>query len=169
MFKHIIDRRTVRKYKNSPISETILQQILKAGMYAPYASKDMPFHFIVCKNKDILKDLWNIHPFGKPLETAPVAVVVCTDKKEEVINGLTVSDCAAATQNMLLAAQSFGIGSCWLGLYPWTEISSKVEKYFDMPEKTGAFAIVTFGYSDEESEERPDRFDSSRIHIDGWK
>ena len=49
MIKVILDRRTVRKYKQEPIIDTILEQILKAGMYAPYAAKEMPFHFIVIK------------------------------------------------------------------------------------------------------------------------
>ncbi|MBS6553046.1 MAG: nitroreductase family protein [Clostridium sp.] len=168
MIKVILDRRTVRKYKQEPITDTILEQILKAGMYAPYAAKDMPFHFIVVKDKNTLADLKGIHPFGQPLEKAPVAIVVCADKKCEPVDGLHVSDCAAATENLLLAAKSFNIGSCWLGLYPWETISEKVKEYFALPENIVPFSIISMGYSAEEEEARPDRYDSSRIHNEKW-
>ena len=168
MIKVILDRRTVRKYKKEQISDTILEQIIKAGMYAPYAAKDMPFHFIIVKNPDTLADLKTIHPFGQPLETAPVAIIVCADKKCEPVDGLYVSDCAAATENILLAAKSFNIGSCWLGLYPWKNITDKVKEYFKLSEDIIPFSIITMGYSNEQEESRPERYDASRIHNDVW-
>ncbi len=168
MLKVILDRRTVRKYKQEPVSETILEQILKAGMYAPYAAKKMPFHFIVVKNQNTLLDLKNIHPFGKPLEKAPVAVVVCSDKKFEPVDGLYVSDCAAATENILLAAKSFNLGSCWLGLYPWNAITEKVKEYFSLPENIEPFSIITMGCPNEPEAPRPERYHEDRIHNEKW-
>lgn len=168
MIKVILDRRTVRRYKKEKISDTILEQIVKAGMYAPYATKDMPFHFIVVKNADILKDLQKIHPFGQALETAPVAMVVCGDKICEPINELYVSDCAAATENLLLASKAFNIDTCWLGLYPWIEIKNRVKEYFKLPKNIEPFSIVTLGYSNEQEQPRPERYDKSRIHNDAW-
>lgn len=168
MIKVILDRRTVRKYKKEQISDSILDQIIKAGMYAPSVAKDMPFHFIVVKKPEVLADLKAIHPFGQPLETAPAAIVVCADKKCEPVDGIYVSDCAAATQNILLAAKSFNLGSCWLGLSPWTEIKNKVKEYFSIPDDIEPFSIVTLGYSNEQEEPRPERYNESRVHNDKW-
>lgn len=168
MIKVILDRRTIRKYKQESISDTILEQILKAGMYAPYAAKEMPFHFIVIKDSKTLSDLKAIHPFGQPLEKAPVAIVVCADKKCEPVDGLYVSDCAAATENLMLAAKAFNLGSCWLGLYPWETISKKVKEHFALPENIEPFSIITMGYSAEKEEARPERFDKTRIHNEKW-
>lgn len=168
MIKVILDRRTVRKYKQEPITDTILEQILKAGMYAPYAAKEMPFHFIVIKDSKTLSDLKAIHPFGQPLEKAPVAIVVCADKKCVPVDGLHVSDCAAATENLMLAAKAFNLGSCWLGLYPWESITEKVKEYFKLPDDIAPFSIITMGYPNEEEEPRPDRFDKTRIHNEKW-
>lgn len=168
MLKIILDRRTVRKYKKEQVSDTILEQILKAGLYAPFASKEMPFHFIVCKKRGTLDDLKKLHPFSQPLETAPLAIVVCADKNLEAVEGLHVSDCAAATQNILLTAKSFNLGSCWLGLYPWKTIQDAVKEYFTLPENIIPFSIITIGYSNEEESSRPDRFNEEKIHKEEW-
>lgn len=168
MYKDIIERRTVRKYAPSAVSETILEQILKAGMYAPFASKEMPFHFLVIKNKDTLSDLQKLHPFAKPLETAPLAILVCAENKLEAIEGLYVSDCAAATQNILLAAKSFNLGSCWLGLYPWEEVTNSFAEYFNLPENVKPFSLITIGYPNEDEKPKPDRFDKEKIHYESW-
>lgn len=168
MYKDIIERRTVRKYAKSTVSDTILEQVLKAGMYAPFASKEMPFHFLVVKNKETLKDLQKLHPFGKPLETAPIAILVCAKNNDEAVEGLYVSDCAAATQNLLLAAKSFNLGSCWLGLYPWNEFQEKFTDYFSLPQNVKPFSLITIGYPDEEEKPKPDRFDKEKIHYETW-
>lgn len=169
MYKDIIERRTVRKYTPEQVSDTILDQVLKAGMYAPYANKEMPFHFLVIKNKDTLKDLQKLHPFGMPLETAPTAVLICSDSELEAVEGINISACAAATQNILLAAKSFNLGSCWLGLYPWKEFQEKFSEYFNLPENIVPFSLVTIGYPKKQTEEKPDRFDKEKIHLEVWK
>lgn len=167
MLKIILDRRTIRQYKNSQVNETMLNQILKAGIYAPFASKEIPIKYIVCKDKNVLKDLNKIHPYGKAMETAPVAVVLCGDKELEQTKGMLMVDCAAATENMLLAASSFGLGSCWMGLYPWGTLSTSVKEYFKLPENVVPFSIVTLGYADETSE-RPERTLDSIVHYNEW-
>lgn len=168
MIKNILDRRTVRKYKNSEVSQTILDQILKAGMYAPYAAKEVPFHFIVIKNKKTLLEMKKLHPFGQPLETAPLAIMICADKKLEVADGIYASDCAAASQNILLAAKSFNLGSCWLGLFPWAPITENFHKHFNLPEEIVPFSIITLGYSNEEETPRPERFKPENLHYENW-
>ncbi len=167
MLKVIFDRRTIRKYKNDVVNKTMLEQILKAATCAPFASTSVPVRFIVCDNKMIIADLKKIHPYGKALETAPIAVVVCADVSSESTKGVYVSDCAAATQNMLLAAQSFNLGSCWIGVHPWEELAKQIKEYFELPEKIVPYSIVSIGYSAEEVEKK-EKFDPSFVHLNEW-
>lgn len=168
MLKDIIERKTIRNYKSDAVNKTMLEQIIRAGMHAPFASREVPFHCIVCSDKKTLSDLKNIHPYGQALETAPVAIVLCADIDLEPIKGVYITDCAAATENILLAAKNFDLGSCWIGLYPWDKIVDDVKLYFSLPENIIPFCIITIGYPNEKKES-VDRFDKSKVHYDCWE
>jgi nitroreductase len=126
--KIIKQRRSIRSFKDEQIKEEELQAVLEAGMYAPNAG-DQAWHFTVIQNKELL-DRLNLAAKEAAKQTnieglreiandeeynciygAPTLIVI--SGSEEVPIPLE-PDCAAATQNLLLAAESIGLGSCWI-------------------------------------------------------
>lgn len=161
--KNILNRRSVRVYSDEQIKQEDLDIILKAGYYAPSGCNCQPWHFTVVQNKEILDEL-NVETkkeliklemeqfqnYGKNenfsiFYNAPTVVVV-SGEKSAVIPQV---DCAAATQNMLLAAESLNIGSCWVGLLTYLLKSERAQEYTEMlhiPEGYEPYYAITLGY-----------------------
>ena len=78
-----------------------------------------------------------------------------------------MADCGAATQNILLAATSLGIGSVWLGVYPNEERMAGLAKLLDLPDYVKPLNIIALGYPNEKKED-VDRFDPAKIHTEKW-
>lgn len=104
----IRSRRSIRKYTGEPIAEPVRRAILEAGFYAPSAMNRRPFHFVSITDRELMQKLSDLHPYAKMLPQADWAIIVCGD--ESVSGRFYMDDCAAATQNILLAAHSLGSG-----------------------------------------------------------
>ena len=117
----LMTRRSVRAYTDEPVSDDQVLKILAAGMQAPSAGNQQPWHFVVLRRKEHLDGLAGALPFGKMLGQAPLGIVVCADVGREQHAGYWVQDCAAATQNILLACHALGLGAVWIGVYPRDE------------------------------------------------
>ena len=161
-------RRSVRRYLERPVPEDLLETVLKAGMYAPSAGNEQPWHFIVIDSKKLFGRIMAAHPYASMMETAPVAIMVCGDTRMEIYPGNWMLDCAAATQNMLLAAHAEGLGAVWLGVFPDAERMAAMRGIFDLPADIQAFSIIALGYT-EVPREDAHRFRPERVHHNGWK
>lgn len=160
----IFKRRSIRKYKEKEVEEEKLRKILKAGMYAPSSRNKRPWFFIVIKNKKILKEIADFHPYGKMLYTTPVAILVCGDKNIQEVEGYIALDCAASTQNILLASFGLGLGTCWIGIYPRKERMDFIKKLLKLEKNFIPISLISLGYPDEEKES-PERFEEEKIKI----
>lgn len=168
MVKELFERRSIRKYTDTPIKEKDLDRLLMAAMCAPSAGNQQTWEFIVLKNKKVMSDIAVFHPHAKMLSNAQLAIVVCADPERETRHtGYWVQDCSAATQNILIEAQHLNIGSVWIGLYPREDRVDYLRKLLNIPEKIIPFSIVSLGYP-AETKEPSDRFDRNRIHFDKW-
>lgn len=98
---------------------------------------------------------------------APVAVVVCGDLSLEKSPGYWVQDCAAATENLLIAAHALGLGAVWSGTYPREERVSRVRAVLGLPEHVIPLAIVSLGHPAEQPSPE-DRYHPSRVHYERW-
>lgn len=133
----IYRRRSIRKYEKRPVPEDALRAVLEAGRLAPSARNLQPWHFIVVKDPEIKRKLvfssWN-----KFIEEAPVVIVGCgeADKKWAVV------DVAIALENMVIAAESLGLGSCWIGHFD----EGEVKKVLKIPDRLKVVAMITLGY-----------------------
>jgi nitroreductase len=168
--KEIFERRSVRKFTDQKISDGDMKKIIKAGMAAPSGHNDQPWHFIVIDDKKILAEITKIQPYSRPVLDAQFVIIVCGDrdlKKVKEYTDFWVQDCAAATENILLAAQSLGIGSVWMGLYPVEEWVNGIKKLFALPESVMPLSLLPFGYPAEKTTPA-DRFIPERIHKNGW-
>lgn len=160
-------RRSIRKYENRMIPEDMIAQILKAAMSAPSAGNEQPWHFVVITDRDILEKIPGFHPYAGMTREAPLAIAVCADLKLEKHRGNWISDCAAATQNLLLAAHALGLGAVWTAIYPRKPRIDGLRKLLGLPGNVIPLALVPMGYPGQEST-LEDRFKPERIHYDTW-
>ena len=165
--KAILSRRSIRKYSNKNIPEEYYELLLKAAMHAPSARNRQPWHFIIISDRHILNRLAVVSPSWKMLETAASAIVVCGDLNLEDSESFIIQDCAAATQNILLAAHESGLGSVWLGVHPREDRLKPLIEILQIPVHVLPVSMVSLGKPDEDREQ-PDRYNLERIHQDGW-
>ena len=163
----ILTRRSVRKYTKDPVSEAQVTALLRAAMAAPSAGNQQPWQFVVVRDPAVLEVIAGANPYGGMAREAPVVIVICGDLSREERPGFWVQDCAAATENLLLAAHAAGLGAVWCGTYPREERMRPIKAVLQLPEHVIPFSVVPIGYP----AERPapvDRYDPGRVHFDRW-
>jgi len=144
----ISSRRSVRKYENKEIPKEVLDQILEAGRQSPSAVNKQPYRFVVVTKSELKKEMKAI--FSRFLEKAPIVIVGCANVKARLTGKWAVVDTTIALQNMLLAAWSLGVGSCWIGSFN----EQKTKKALNVPEDWKVVALLTLGYPAESPNER---------------
>ena len=145
----ILTRRSIRRYQNKEIPEEVLQQILETGRQAPSAANRQPIRFVVVNNHRILKILCD-NLITRFVKYAPLAIVGCANTKSLLTGKWAVVDATIAMQNMVIAAWSLGIGSCWIGACN----QRKVKELLKIPDKWKVVALLTFGYPAEQPKPR---------------
>ena len=163
----IFKRRSVRKYTAEAVSDADIEAVIRAGMAAPSAGNQQPWHFLVIKNRDTFREITEINPYSKLLENAPVAILVCGDTRLEKHEGFWVQDCSAATENMLIEIAGRGLGGVWLGFFPVPSRVKAIKELFHLPKEVVPLSIVAIGHPAEKPEEA-DRFRPDRIHYEKW-
>jgi nitroreductase len=160
-------RRSIRKYQDKLVPEELVSQLLAAAMAAPSARNQQPWEFIVITEKNLLEKLPSVNPYTQMAPEAPLAILVCGNLRIETSPGYWVVDCAAATQNLLLAAHALGLGAVWTGTYPNEDRMDGYTDLFDLPEYILPHSLVILGYPDEQPQQE-DRFKPERIHRNHW-
>lgn len=145
----ILSRRSIRRYENKDIPEEVLQQILETGRQAPSAANRQPIHFVIVTDRDILQNLCN-NLINRFVKYAPVAIVGCADIKSLLTGKWAVVDATIAMENMVIAAWTLGIGSCWIGACN----EEKIKELLKIPDKWKFVALLTFGYPAEQPKPR---------------
>ena len=164
--KAILTRRSIRHYTQAPVSDETVTKLLKAAMSAPTAAGQV-WHFVVIRNRAVLEGVQTVHPHAKMLERASVAIAICADPTQETLKGRWTLDCAAATENILIAANAMGLGACWVGIYPVEERIQKLRELLGMPDSIVTLSMVSLGYPDE-IKSPSDRFMLDRVHYESW-
>ena len=144
----VLSRRSVRRYKKKEIPKDVLDKILEAGRQAPSAVNKQPWHFIILTDEEIKKKLSRGF-FNRFIKDSPVTIVGCAHKDLIAGKWSTIST-SIALQNMVVAAWSMGVGSCWIGDFN----EEKVKRLLGIPAKWKVVALVSFGYPDEKPQPR---------------
>lgn len=163
----ICSRRSIRLYSGKAVAPPLLEELLRAAMSAPSAGNERPWHFIVLTERAILDEIPRFHPYAGMLKHASVAVLVCGDVSLEKHKGYWVLDCAAATENLLLAAHAKGLGAVWCGVYPTEDRVDNLRKLLNLPDHIVPFSLVPVGFP-EEFKQAEDRYDGARVHHNRW-
>ena len=106
------NRRSVRKYADTPLEDEALDKILKAGLLAPSGHARRPWEFILVRDKQMLERLSGCRSSGaNMLKQASAAIVVIADEQKQDV---WIEDCSVALGYMHLAASTLNLGSCWV-------------------------------------------------------
>jgi len=145
----IKNRRSILRFETTPIEEEKIQAILEAGRWAPSWVNKQPWKFIVVTDPAIKERLGELvlTVFRLGVREAPVCIVVVVDPKEDPFH--FIEDGAAATQNMALAAQSLGLGSCWIGTFKLREeresSEEKIKAVLEIPKTHRVISLLPIG------------------------
>ena len=145
-------RKSVRSYTDEPVTPEQVETLLRAAMAAPSGKNVQPWRFVVVTQLETKKKL--AIGFNKMIAKAPVVIVVC-GKTTNMLGGTNnnwTADCAAATENLLLAAEALGLGAVWTGVYPVMERTAEVANVLNCPTNIVPLAVVRIGYPDESPE-----------------
>jgi nitroreductase len=155
-------RRSIRTFDGAPVSPEQIEVLLRAAMAAPSAGNAQPWRFVVVTDRAILDRIPDIHPYAAMARTAPAGILVLGDASLEKYPGYWVLDCAAAIQNLLLAARATGLGAVWTGVYPTSERVAAFSRLFALPGHVTPHSFVVVGHPAQEPGP-VDRFNPSRV------
>ena len=127
----------VRSYQDKPVPDAVVRRIVEAGRVTGSGMNGQPWHFIVVRDGEMLRRLGALASSGRYVATAPLAVVVATDRTR-----FAVSDASRAIQSMLLTAWADGLGSNWVGFGGL----ENTKALLDIPANLDVLAILPFGY-----------------------
>jgi nitroreductase len=174
VIRAILARRSVRAFRAESIKTEDLDAILECASYAPSAMNVQNWHFTAIRDGAVIDKLngWiaaeikeSGNPYlqgilersdGKVFRNAPCVIVVSTEKQDR----FSIINASAATQNMLLAAHSLGIGSCWIGTVGMLSTSKRADEYASELRVPAGYVPsfgVTLGYSAASGLEAPPR------------
>jgi len=163
----LFERKSCRSYVSDPIPQQDLDYILHAAMSSPSAMNTRPWHFIVIKDKETHSKIMQIHRASQMLANAPLGIIVCCDIEKQYKN-YWQQDCAASTQNILLAATAKGYGSVWCGIYPIEDRVKAFAELMNLPENIKPFSLVVIGKKAEEPKEKQ-RWEPEKIRYEKWQ
>lgn len=148
--KTIHNRKSVRTFSAQKVSKEQTEILLKAAMAAPSSKNNQPWCFYAITNPEMLKTLSERLPFAKMVANAPLAIVVCGDntkgvtQPDQALNWAL--DCSAAAQNLLLAAESMGLGATWTGVFPYKDRVAAMQEILGLPSNIIPLNLIPVGY-----------------------
>jgi len=165
VYNNILSRVSVRAYQDKAVEKDKVERLLRAGMAAPTAVNKQPWHFVVVTEKKLLAALAETNAQADFTKDAPLAIVVCGDMTKAIEGAghdFWVQDCAAATENILLAAHAMGLGAVWTGAYPLEERSSEMSKVLKLPETMVPLSMIVIGYPKGEAKAK-NKWDAQKV------
>lgn len=179
MIEAIEMRRSIRKYKDDAVPDQDILRLIESARLAPSGSNTQPWHFIVVKDKLMKQKIAEVSHNQKWMVAAPVFIVCVADirsrikeeikfildenSSEEEVKQI-IRDTSIATEHIMLAASSLGLGSCWVAWFTQNEIRPVLNIPFDKY----VVGIITLGYADEQPAPRPRKTMGEILHYEQW-
>jgi nitroreductase len=140
-FEEVLEkRRSIRKYKDAPVSKEKILKMLEAARIAPSASNRQPWHFIVVENKETIKKLAKQEWAAE----APLMIVGLADQAASP--NWCSNDLGIAFEHLVLAATNLGLGTCWMGQ---TGREEMIKGLLGIPDNFKVVAVIPIGVPDE--------------------
>lgn len=152
MLEVIKKRRSIRKFKEEEVSAQNLDEILKAGLFAPSSKNKKPVEFILVKDRETIKKLKECKNMGTiGLDTAPAVIAVIGDSEK---SDVWVEDASIAATMMQLETESLLLGSVWIQIRcrqcAKGDSEAEVRQVLGIPEKYGVLCLLAIGHKAEE-------------------
>lgn len=177
--KEIIERRSIRHFKDRPVEAEQVEKLLESARLAPSGSNTQPWNFIVVRRRETIEKLaWAAHR-QKWLAKAPLLLVCVADGKrrfqDEVFRPvddysvlpelkMMIRDSAIAMEHISLEAVHLGLGTCWAC---WFE-QKDVRPILHVPEDHYVVGLIAVGYPDEAPEPRPRKSMEEMVRYEMW-
>jgi nitroreductase len=142
----IRDRRSIRKYKSTPVSQDDIEYVLEAARLAPSWSNRQCWRYIVVTDEELRKKI-TIRDWAAE---APVVIVGCADPTKagnQAGKPYYMLDMGISMEHLVLAAHDRGLGTCWLGLHFDEDV---LREALEVPESHRVVALTPLGYPDED-------------------
>lgn len=183
VMKAIKTRRSIRRYKTTPVDDKTIELVLEAARWAPSWNNTQCWRFIVVRDSNIKVELAQAlgkvsgepNPATDAIRDAPVVIVACAEVgKSGYFEGKTATDkgdywymfdVALAMQNLALAARSLGLGTVYVGLFD----AKKVASILEVPPGFCVVAMTPLGYPEQEPKTSPRRELSQTAFHDKFK
>jgi nitroreductase len=134
-------RHSVRTFKPEEVEDVIVRDALECARLAPTANNLQPWLFGVVRDKTLLGEIGDRTDHGRFIADAPICFVVFGERKAKYY----LEDCCAATENLILALQSYGVGSCWVAGEK-KDYAEDIRKLLHVPEQFTLVSLVPAGY-----------------------
>lgn len=165
MIEQIAKRASVRRFKDEPVSDEAITELMRAAMAAPSGGNQQPWEFYVVRDADLRQKLAQASPYAKCAATAPVVIVPCT-REDIPLEECAPMDMSAAIENMLLECVSLGLGAVWMAVAGYPDRIHAVRKALGIPANLTPFAMVPCGVPEGDvSAHGPERYDETRVHF----
>lgn len=164
----ILTRKSVRQFTAEPVTETQIDTLLRCAMAAPTAVNSQPWDFIVVTDRALLDTIGTRYPNTRISPNVQVAIVPCGNMQKTFAAApdFWIDDLSAATENLLLAAHSMGLGAVWCGIYHTDRVTG-IQEILGLPEYIVPLCIVPVGHPAEDPEPK-DKYKPENIHHNGF-
>ena len=177
---NILSRKSVRSYTADTIPAAVLENLLRAAMAAPSGRNIQPWSFVVLCDTSRYDVIFGDNHNMSMFKQSAAIVVLCADTTVvrpprdnpdapavQQPNGIWRDDMGAVTENLLLAAEAYGLGACWTACYPYIDRMAPVKQALGLPATVVPYSVVPIGYP--AGDEQPkDKWDPARIHYGKW-
>ena len=180
VMSNILSRKSVHSYTADTIPAAVMENLLRAAMAAPSGRNIQPWSFVVLSDTSRYDEIFGDNHNMAMFKQSAAIVVLCADTTVvrsprdnpdapavQQPNGIWRDDMGAVTENLLLAAEAYGLGACWTACYPYVDRMAPVKQALGLPATVVPYSVVPIGYP--AGDEQPkDKWDPARIHYGRW-
>lgn len=162
----ILDRRSVRKFSGDAPTREEIDALLDAAFQAPSSKSQFPCHYIVIDDSAVKDQILSFHTSAQPIKNGN-PVVICVAADTTLGWNTWRDDAAAATMNLLHAANAIGLDGCWCGVYPRDVRVDGMIKTLGLPAGILPYSLAVIGHG-LSHRPRPERRREERVHRNRW-
>ncbi len=179
MLEEMRSRRSIRKYKDKPVEDEKIIELIESARIAPSGSNTQPGHFVVVKSDFTRERLAKISHNQEWMMAAPVFIVCVADIRSRIKEDIElllnesspqqelkqiIRDTSIAIEHLVLSAENLGLGTCWVAWFTQEEI----RPILNIPSDKYVVSIITIGYPNESPKARPRKKLQDIIHYEQW-
>lgn len=173
LFETFRKRRSVRNFTSKAVEKDKVQKLMEAALLIPSGHAYYPLQYIVIDDREVLDKLsgLRVEGTGKMLKSASLAIAIIGDTEK---SNTWIEDASCAAENIYLASESLGLGSCWIqcrlrNAYEGKTTESFVKDVLGYPDNMQTECIMAIGYPENHAPARTsDELDFSKIHYNSY-